>query len=72
MDLAVLMASFLCELHQTMNVIVGNIGTEYIDQITIAPGLVIRKQSIGAANEVNCISLPYIYIEIHRRFSYQL
>ena len=36
------------------NLLSENIGIEYIDQVTIAPGLVIPNQSIGVGNTVNC------------------
>ena len=36
------------------------IGTEYIDEVTIAPDLVISEQSIGVASKVNWIFYPSV------------
>ena len=49
------------------------VGTEYIDQITIAPGLVIPQQSIGVASQVICIFEPFFKSLIfHANFSQQV
>lgn len=49
-------ASFPCAPQSDLNSsTLENIGKEYIDQVTIADGLVIPQQSIGVVEEVGCM-----------------